>query len=47
MFFVFVFFLLFVGNNQNSCGKLQNNFVMWAGDYEQMIQHGWTNLRIS
>ena len=37
IFFFYVFFLSFVGYNQNLWGKLGNVFVMHAGDYEQMI----------
>ena len=35
--FVFLFFLLFADNNQNSCAKLRNIFVMHVGDHERMI----------
>ena len=48
MFFVaFVFFLLFTGNNQNSCGKLGNLFVMGVGDHERMINKTGLNVTIS
>ena len=32
-------FLSFAANNQNSCGKLGNIFVMWAGGYERMLKY--------
>ena len=48
MFFVaFVFFLLFTGNNQSSCGKLGNLFVMGVGDHERMINKTGLNVTIS
>ena len=48
MFFVvFVLFLLFAGNNQNSCSKLGNLFVIGVGDHEQMINKTGLNVTIS